>query len=92
MLALDLVSHHIVPHTVCSSVIEGRIQTTNILRDAIRFHKDAETGNIYVNGAEMLTRDVMAKNGVIHFISKVLIPVAGEHQQDNILNKLGIVL
>jgi uncharacterized surface protein with fasciclin (FAS1) repeats len=31
-------------------------------------------GKVYVGGAQVITPDVMASNGVIHVINKVLIP------------------
>jgi uncharacterized surface protein with fasciclin (FAS1) repeats len=33
-------------------------------------------GNVFVNGAKVTTADVMATNGVIHVVNKVLIPPA----------------
>ena len=45
----------------------------------MRFYKDGETGKLYVNGAEIETADIMAKNGVVHFINKVIIPDSGNY-------------
>jgi uncharacterized surface protein with fasciclin (FAS1) repeats len=33
-------------------------------------------GTVYVNGAQVVTADIVASNGVIHVIDAVLIPVA----------------
>ena len=54
-----------------SKVIKRKsIKTLNGDRVSVR----VRTGKVYVGGARVTTPDVLASNGVIHVINKVLIP------------------
>ncbi len=54
-----------------SKVIKRKsIKTLNGARVSVR----VRTGKVYVGGARVTTPDVLASNGVIHVINKVLIP------------------
>ena len=64
-------------NVICSSVITSRGRTYNILDDLIALNA-TEEGKIFVEGAQVVQRDIMATNGVVHVIDEVIIPQEGE--------------
>lgn len=69
----SVVEHHVLPNVICSTVIQGRARSTSLLGTSLLLERDLE-GKLYVNGKQVITRDVMASNGVLHIIDGVLIP------------------
>lgn len=69
----SLVEHHVLPNVICSTVIQGRARSGTLLGTSLLLERDLE-GKLYVNGKQVITRDVMASNGVVHVIDGVLIP------------------
>lgn len=69
----NVLKNHLLPNVVCSSVIQGDAQTPNILNKHTKLIRD-ENDKLYVDGAQIVTSDVMATNGVLHIIDDVLIP------------------
>lgn len=69
----SVVEHHILPNVICSTVIQGRARSVSMLGSSLLLERDLE-GKLYVNGKQVITRDVMASNGVLHVIDGVLIP------------------
>jgi uncharacterized surface protein with fasciclin (FAS1) repeats len=67
--------YHVVPGKVTAKqVVKLRsAKTANGMPVTIR----VAGGNVFVDGAKVTTADVMAKNGVIHVVNRVLIPPAG---------------
>jgi transforming growth factor-beta-induced protein len=61
------------PNVICSTVIQGRARSTTVLGSSLLLERDLE-GKLYVNGKQVITRDVMASNGVLHVVDGVLIP------------------
>src|SRR6476469_9352209 len=64
-------------------VVAGKVTAKDVVK--LRSAKTAEGesvtirvvgGNVFVNGAKVTTADVMATNGVIHVVNRVLIPPA----------------
>lgn len=68
--------NHLLPNVICSSVVEGKVKSANLLSNYLNLTR-LEDGRIYVSGAQIRRRDVMATNGVIHFIDEVIIPDEG---------------
>jgi transforming growth factor-beta-induced protein len=66
----------LLPNVVCSSVIQGDTQTPNFLNKQTKLTRDADD-KLYVDGAQIITSDVMATNGVLYIIDDVLIPDEG---------------
>lgn len=58
---------------ICSTVIEGRARSTTLLGSSLLLENDLE-GKLYVNGKQVITRDIVASNGVLHVIDGVLVP------------------
>lgn len=54
-------------------MIQGRARSTTRLGSSLLLENDLE-GKLYVNGKQVITRDVMATNGVLHVIDGVLVP------------------
>ena len=68
-----MLKQHLLPNVICSTVIKGRARSTTMLGSSLVMERDLE-GKLYVNGKQVITRDVMASNGVLHVIDGVLIP------------------
>jgi len=71
--ATSVVKHHILGNVICSTVIEGRARSTTLLGSSLLLENDLG-GKLYVNGKQVITRDVVATNGVLHVIDGVLVP------------------
>ncbi|KAH3815464.1 transforming growth factor-beta-induced protein ig-h3-like isoform X1 [Dreissena polymorpha] len=69
----NILQNHLLPNVICSSVIEGRAQTKNSLGRALQMSRDKDN-KLYVEGAQIIVKDLMATNGVIHVIDDVIIP------------------
>ena len=54
-------------------MIEGRARSTTLLGSSLLLENDLE-GKLYVNGKQVITRDIVASNGVLHVIDGVLVP------------------
>jgi transforming growth factor-beta-induced protein len=63
----------VLPNVICSTVIQWRARSTSLLGSSLLLERDLE-GKLYVNGKLLITRDVVAYNGVLHVIDGVLIP------------------
>ena len=61
------------PNVICSTVIQGRVRSNSLPGSSLLLERDLED-NLYVNGNLVITRDVVASNGVLHVIDGVLIP------------------
>jgi len=75
---IDIVNNHILPNVVCSGVMTKReAKAKNLLAshwDQYVTLKKDDDDVFYANGARVVVRDIMATNGVIHIIEKVLVP------------------
>ena len=63
----SVVEHHVLPNVICSTVIQWRARSTSLLGSSLLLERDLE-------GKLVITRDVVASNGVLHVIDGVLIP------------------
>ena len=61
------------PNVVCSGVVEGRVKTNNLLSSLLLLSR-SEAGEVMVEGSKLIIRDMMATNGVVHLIDRVLVP------------------
>ena len=68
----DILTYHVVAGSVLSSDIEDKTTTTAVNGDSLAFAVNAD--GVMVNDANVVTADVLASNGVVHVIDKVLIP------------------
>lgn len=68
-----VIKQHILPHVICSTIIQGRAKSRNILRNYLNLTR-TEDDKVFVNGAQVVRADIMATNGVLHIIDAVLVP------------------
>ena len=69
----DVLSHHLLPNVICSSVITSKAKTVNSAKKYIGLERDADD-ILFVENREIVAKDVMATNGVIHVIEEVIVP------------------
>jgi len=88
----DILKYHVVDGTFpSSSLSNGLVETLN--GKSVSISTDE---GVMVNDSNVITADVLASNGVIHVIDKVLLPppteaVVDENHQDDI-NNLGTIV
>jgi uncharacterized surface protein with fasciclin (FAS1) repeats len=69
---VKILTYHVVPGAVTSDQLAGkRLNVATVQGQNV--HIDARRG-VHVNNARVTTADIMARNGVIHVIDKVLLP------------------
>jgi len=74
---VNILKYHVVAGSVLSSSLEsGDVETLN--GDSVTI--EVSDSGVAVNDATVTTADVIASNGVIHVIDKVLLPPSGETQ------------
>jgi uncharacterized surface protein with fasciclin (FAS1) repeats len=68
----DILTYHVVAGSVLSTDLEDKTTTTAVNGDSLAFAVDAD--GVMVNDANVVSADVLASNGVVHVIDKVLMP------------------
>jgi uncharacterized surface protein with fasciclin (FAS1) repeats len=77
---VNILKYHVVAGSVPSSSVEsGDVETLN--GDSIAVDVSDAMGIMLNNDAHVTTADIMASNGVIHVIDKVLLPPSGETEE-----------
>ena len=70
---VNILGRHVFSKKINSSEIDGEIKLKAINGEEITIKK--VNGIVYINEAEVVTADVEASNGVIHYINRVLQPL-----------------
>ncbi len=70
---VKILTYHVVPGKVMSSALAGKKTDAKTVQGEMVM-VDATMGGVTVNGAKVVTADVVADNGVIHVIDTVLMP------------------
>ncbi len=70
---INILGRHVFSKKINSSGINGEIKIKAINGEEITIKK--VNGIVYINEAEVVTADIEAPNGVIHFINRVLQPL-----------------
>ena len=70
---VNILGRHVFSKKITSSEINGEIKLKAINGEEITIKK--VNGIVYINEAEVVTADIEAQNGVIHFINRVLQPL-----------------
>ena len=70
---INILGRHVFSKKITSSEINGEIKIKAINGEEITIKKI--NGIVYINEAEVVTADIEAPNGVIHFINRVLQPL-----------------
>ncbi|KAK3089751.1 hypothetical protein FSP39_006188 [Pinctada imbricata] len=68
-----VLKNHVLPNVVCSSAIQGKSRTKNLLMRYLSVNRDQED-KVFVQDSQVVSADIMTTNGVIHLIDEVLIP------------------
>jgi uncharacterized surface protein with fasciclin (FAS1) repeats len=75
-----ILSYHVLPRELASNQLPGRtihIRTIKAGGDRLlAIEKDAHTGAVTVDGANVVSADIRADNGIIHVIDKVMLPAS----------------
>ncbi|GIY81606.1 transforming growth factor-beta-induced protein ig-h3 [Caerostris darwini] len=69
---IALLKNHILPHTVCLPAVIDTHKMKNV--DGQRLELSCNQSGVYVEGAKVAQDQIIAQNGVISVISKVIIP------------------
>lgn len=72
----EVLSYHVLPDVIPSSAITENINVETLNGDPVFIEIDSESNLLLNNGAEVVTADVEASNGIIHAINKVILPDA----------------
>ena len=67
---------HLLPITLCSSIIFKQGQVRNIDEVLLNIERSADD-KLFVNGTQIITRDIITTNGVVHILDGVLISENG---------------
>ena len=70
---VNILGRHVFSKKITSSEIDGEIKLKAINGEEITIKQ--VNGIVYINEAEVVTADIEASNGVIHFINRVLQPL-----------------
>jgi len=71
---VDILTYHVVPGAVMSTDLTDGMTATAVNTDSLTFTVSAD--GVMVNDANVVSADVLASNGVVHVIDKVLMPPA----------------
>lgn len=73
---IQIVGYHVLPGRFTSEELLAVNSATSLQGNALTFAVD-EDGNITINGANIVSTDITASNGVVHLIDTVLMPLMG---------------
>ena len=76
----DILLYHVVNGSVASADVTDGMSAEALNGDSLDF--TVSDGSVMVNDATVTTADVMASNGIIHVIDKVLMPVPDITEED----------
>lgn len=77
--ASNILKHHIVAHTVCSSAIIGNATTHNVEGVVLNMERTLDDELIFEGKAKIIDVDIVGSNGVIHLIDTLIIPESGQY-------------
>ena len=73
-----ILSYHVLPRELASNQLPGRTIHIRTIKSGgdrlLAIEKDASTGAVVVDGANVVAADIRADNGIIHVIDKVMLP------------------
>ncbi|MEO0381935.1 MAG: fasciclin domain-containing protein [Pseudomonadota bacterium] len=74
-----ILTYHVLPRELRSTDLPGRTIPVRTLNTADTLRVTKSHGSVTVDGANVVSADIHADNGVIHVIDSVLIPDANGH-------------
>jgi len=75
---IDVLRHHLVKHSVCSAAIQTHLMTFSMDGDTLDLERRPDDGKIFVSGMQIVAKDVVGTNGIIHVIDDIIMPDSGE--------------
>ena len=73
-----ILSYHVLPRELASNQLPGRTIHIRTIKESgdrlLAITKNAHTGAVVVNGANVVAADIRAENGIIHVIDAVMLP------------------
>lgn len=73
-----ILSYHVLPRELASNQLPGRTIHIRTIKQGgdrlLAIQKDARTGAVVVDGANVVAADIRAENGIIHVIDQVMLP------------------
>lgn len=75
---IDVLRHHLVKHSVCSAAIQTRLMTISMDGDTLVLERRPDDGKLLVSGMQIVAKDVVGTNGIIHVIDDIIMPDSGE--------------
>lgn len=69
-----MIQNHVVDNMFCAGSIHTKLQyNVRTEYQTVNVHKEGD-GGLMVNSAHVITPDVVAKDGIVHCIDRVLVP------------------
>ncbi|CAL4098042.1 unnamed protein product [Meganyctiphanes norvegica] len=68
-----VLKNHVLGNVICSAAVQGKARTVNILDDYLMLERD-DDDKMFVGEAQIISRDIMGTNGVMHIIDAPLMP------------------
>lgn len=68
-----VIKNHILPNVICSAAVQGKARTVNLLENFLLLER-SEDDKMFVGDAQIVGRDIMGTNGVMHIIDAPLMP------------------
>jgi uncharacterized surface protein with fasciclin (FAS1) repeats len=73
-----ILSYHVLPRELASNQLPGRTIHVRTIKSGgdrtLAVAKNAHTGKVTVDGANVISADIAASNGIVHVIDKVMLP------------------
>ncbi|KDR10948.1 transforming growth factor-beta-induced protein ig-h3-like [Zootermopsis nevadensis] len=70
----NVLRHHLIQHSVCSAAIQTRLMTVNMDGDTLSLERRPDDGKLFVSGVQIVAKDVVGTNGIIHVIDDIIMP------------------
>ncbi|XP_023226463.1 transforming growth factor-beta-induced protein ig-h3-like [Centruroides sculpturatus] len=68
-----ILKHHLLPNVICTPALTAQARTINVLENYLTLSRN-ENDKLYVDGVQIVARDIVATNGVLHIIDGILLP------------------
>ena len=76
-IVAGIMRNHLLPMTLCSSIIFQKGQVRNLDGVPLNVERTADD-KLFVNGIQIITRDIITTNGILHVLDGVLISEDGK--------------